>query len=292
VSPGTVALIVVAVSIAVWAVFLAGVIFGKEGVARAAPGGRRQPSPGESSGEGVMAGIKKRLKPASLRGLRSAAKPPASEVDFKGERPAPETKVPEEERKPLTAEQLAMSRRQFFNRAWTLTSAIFLGIFGMASLSYLWPRLTGGFGTTLTIGDYNDLLSKIGPQSDYVPQFFPEGRFWLVYYDGTGADAVYLAINAKKYKMQALYRKCVHLGCSVPWCNKSYLFECPCHGSKYQLTGEYYSGPAPRGLDRFPIDVVKGKVMVDTGKIETGPPRGTATWPKFAQPKGPFCVPT
>jgi cytochrome b6-f complex iron-sulfur subunit len=91
--------------------------------------------------------------------------------------------------------------------------------------------------------------------------------------------------------MQALYRKCVHLGCSVPHCDTSSLFECPCHGSKYRLTGEYYGGPAPRGLDRFPIAKEGDAVVVDTGRVQFGPPRGTNTWDKFAEPNGPFCIP-
>ena len=36
----------------------------------------------------------------------------------------------------------------------------------------------------------------------------------------------------------ALYQKCVHLGCRVPWCQTSQWFECPCHGSKYNRVGE------------------------------------------------------
>ena len=69
------------------------------------------------------------------------------------------------------------------------------------------------------------------------------------------------------------------------------LFECPCHASKYRLHGEYFSGPAPRGLDRFPVEVVDGQVIVDTGKVQVGPPRGTNTWPAFAEPHGDYCVP-
>jgi len=99
-------------------------------------------------------------------------------------------------------------------------------------------------------------------------------------------------VGATEFKVQALYRKCVHLGCSVPHCSKSMLFECPCHGSKYRLHGEYYGGPAPRGLDRFPVSVAAGKLVVDTGALEVGPPRGTNTWDKFAEPVGSLCVPT
>ncbi|MBA3350729.1 MAG: Rieske 2Fe-2S domain-containing protein [Actinobacteria bacterium] len=200
-------------------------------------------------------------------------------------------KVPEKKRKPLTPDQMAVSRRMFLNRAWTATFATFLGFFGMSTLSFLWPKLSGGFGTAISVGDAAEILKQVGPDGGYKPLFNPEGRFWLTYYDGTGDSPVYAAVGATEYKIQALYRKCVHLGCSVPHCSKSMLFECPCHGSKYRLHGEYYGGPAPRGLDRFPVSVTAGKLVVDTGALEVGPPRGTNTWDKFAEPVGSFCVP-
>ena len=161
----------------------------------------------------------------------------------------------------------------------------------MGTLSFLWPKLTGGFGTVINAGNYEETLKEIGPEGGYIPKFIPEGRFWLVYYEGTGEDPVYVATGAVEAKMQALYRKCVHLGCSVPHCSTSLLFECPCHGSKYRLSGEFYGGPAPRGLDRFPIDVSSGSIEVDTGAVQIGPPRGTNTWEQFTEPKGPLCVP-
>jgi cytochrome b6-f complex iron-sulfur subunit len=204
-------------------------------------------------------------------------------------------KVPEAQRKPLTPGQLAVSRRQFLNRAWGASFAGFLGFFGMGTLSFLWPKLTGGFGTVINAGNYDELLKEIGPEGPnggFIPKFIPEGRFFLAYYEGDGDDVVYELTGATDAKMQALYRKCVHLGCSVPHCNTSLLFECPCHGSKYTLAGEYYGGPAPRGLDRFPIQISGGSVMVDTGAVQTGPPRGTSTWEQFAEPKGSLCVPT
>ena len=72
-----------------------------------------------------------------------------------------------------------------------------------------------------------------------------------------------------------LYQRCVHLGCRVPFCASSQWFECPCHGSKYNHAGEYKLGPAPRGLDRFTMEIVDGNVIVDTSTIKLGPPRGT-----------------
>ena len=265
-SPGTIALIVVAISVAAWGLFMANVTIRRERKARADTDVPADPGTAEAKGEAT----------------------PADDSDAKSE--VTVAKVPEKKLKPLTTEQMAVSRRQFLNRAWTASFSSFLGFFGMATLSFLWPKLTGGFGTEITVGSKEDLLAEVGAPG-YQPKFVAEGRFWLVAYEGTGEDPIYEITGAKTVGMQALYRKCVHLGCSVPHCADSMLFECPCHGSKYRLSGEFYGGPAPRGLDRFPISEKGGKIVVDTGKVETGPPRGVDTWGKFSEPTGPFCVP-
>lgn len=264
-SPGTIALIVVAVSVAAWGLFMANVTIRRERKARADTDVPEDPGTAKAD-----------------------ATPAAAASDDKPE--VTVEKPPEKKLKPLTQEQMAVSRRQFLNRAWTASFSSFLGFFGMATLSFLWPKLSGGFGTEITVGTKEDLMKEVGAPG-YKPKFVAEGRFWLVAYEGTGEDPIYEITGAKAVGMQALYRKCVHLGCSVPHCDKSMLFECPCHGSKYRLSGEYYGGPAPRGLDRFPIAEKGGKIVVDTGKVETGPPRGIDTWGKFSEPNGPFCVP-
>ena len=276
-SPGTIALIVIAVSVAAWALFMANLTIRRERQAVAA-----------SKAQAAEAGGGATPAQASAPGQTQAPAPTP--------KPAPEPevtvqKVPERRRKPLSPDALAVSRRQFLNRAWTASFSIFLGVFGMGTLSFLWPRLTGGFGTTINAGNYDDIIAEVGPDGDFKPRFVAEGRFWLTYYDGTGDSPVYTAVNAVDTKLVALYRKCVHLGCSVPHCQSSMLFECPCHGSKYRLNGEYFSGPAPRGLDRFPLELQGDSVMVDTGSVQQGPPRGVNTWDRFAQPVGPFCVP-
>jgi cytochrome b6-f complex iron-sulfur subunit len=75
----------------------------------------------------------------------------------------------------------------------------------------------------------------------------------------------------------------------VPQCVTSQWFECPCHGSQYNQVGEKKAGPAPRGMDRFPITVGgNGDVTVDTGALVPGPPIGTNTTGQEAE--GPHCV--
>ena len=49
----------------------------------------------------------------------------------------------------------------------------------------------------------------------------------------------------------AISTTCTHAGCEVRKTKSK--FECPCHGSRYDLTGQVIRGPAPANLTRFPV---------------------------------------
>lgn len=156
--------------------------------------------------------------------------------------------------------------------------------FGGASLAFLWPSLRGGFGAQLEVGTESAVADEIAANG-HMP--FPAGRAYLVPYDpAQDPDGVYAEITGGAPFM-GLYHRCVHLGCRVPWCASSGWFECPCHGSRYNVWGEYQFGPAPRGLDRFPVLVEDGRVVIDTSTIVTGPSRGAGVLNE--QPAGPHC---
>ena len=74
----------------------------------------------------------------------------------------------------------------------------------------------------------------------------------------------------------------------MPYCESSGRFECPCHGSIYDLAGEYITGPAPRGMDRYEVKLVGDNVVVNTGVLQDGPPRGAKLF--LTPPKGPSCI--
>jgi len=78
----------------------------------------------------------------------------------------------------------------------------------------------------------------------------------------------------------ALYQRCVHLGCTVPFRDDCVSFKCPCHGSHYNVDGEYLDGPAPRSLDRFAMSLGSGPggtVTVSTGTLNNTVPHPDAT---------------
>jgi cytochrome b6-f complex iron-sulfur subunit len=228
---------------------------------------------------GALFGLFFLLLVASLIRSRQAAavfKEAAAGARPRGE-PEPEEKA--------TVKPKPVSRRDFFRRSLLYSLGLFGLQFGAASVAFLWPNLRGGFGSVIDLGLSPDAV-KQQIQADRQPFYFGAGRFYLVAYEGEGADTVYPGLTAEG--LMALYQKCVHLGCRVPFCQQSQWFECPCHGSKYNRAGEYRDGPAPRGMDRFAVTVQNGIVQVDTSQIVLGPPRGTNTTGQ--NPEGPFCV--
>lgn len=188
--------------------------------------------------------------------------------------------------------EVGITRRRVLNRGVVAGSIIGLAAFGGASVAFLIPAPTKGFGSKVTVAtSLEDIKAKI--VADKAPYYVPEGKFYLTSYrpqNEAEAEVAYKDIwpGVKASGMFALFQKCPHLGCKVPWCQSSQWFECPCHGSQYNKAGEKKGGPAPRGMDRFPIELSGGQVTVDTGKVVLGPPVGVDTISQ--SPEGPNCV--
>jgi len=193
----------------------------------------------------------------------------------------------------LDEEALGVTRRQFFNRGIVTLFSLGLAGFGASLIGFLWPTLqAGGFGSKITAGKLADIQGSVTSLKQ--PFYVPQGRFYIQPFpveDVSKAQKIYSAsiVEGMQSGLVALYQKCVHLGCRVPWCQSSQWFECPCHGSKYSRVGEYKAGPAPRGLDRFALSVgSNGDVVVDTSQVILGPPRGTDTTGQGQD--GPHCA--
>lgn len=188
-------------------------------------------------------------------------------------------------------EALGVTRRQFLNRSILGMFGLAVAGFGASVLGFLWPTLSGGFGSKITVGTLAEINTVISTKQ---PFYSPDARAYINPYphadvvkaqkSGSYAPPI---IAGMELGYVALYQKCVHLGCRVPWCQSSQWFECPCHGSQYNRVGEKKGGPAPRGLDRFAMTVNNGVVTIDTSQIFLGPPIGTNTTGQEAE--GPHC---
>jgi len=137
-----------------------------------------------------------------------------------------------------------LSRRQFLSLAWLASLAALGGQTLVTLLRFIQPVSAGGFGG----------LVRAGKVDEFPPgsiNHIKAGRFYLYRLN----DGSFLA----------LWQKCTHLGCSVPFAESEKQFHCPCHGSLFDKTGQVVGGPAPRPLDLFPVTIKNGEVWVDTG---------------------------
>ena len=190
----------------------------------------------------------------------------------------------------ISEEEAGITRRQFLTKALRVSFGAFAGIQAISWLGFMWPQVSGGFGSKVDAGKVEDLKKQI-VQGDgsVIPAFIPEARAYVLPFDSSQVSGSQFSDGATIADgLVAIYQRCVHLGCRVPWCNSSQGFECPCHGSKYNLVGEYYAGPAPRNLDRFGVSVnAAGKFIIDTGTIIESP-RAQGLSVKY--PQGLSCI--
>jgi len=188
----------------------------------------------------------------------------------------------------VSPEEAGVSRRQFFNRALSATFGSFLAVLGIELLAFMWPRLKGGFGASIDAGAVSDLIAATRtPDGGVIPAFIPEARAYVVPVDDSNLSDQFEGKSVAAGGLMALYQRCVHLGCRVPWCATAQGFECPCHGSKYDYIGEYFGGPAPRNLDRFVVEIVDTQFIIHTGDVLQTPRAPTRS---VAYPQGPSCI--
>jgi cytochrome b6-f complex iron-sulfur subunit len=189
----------------------------------------------------------------------------------------------------VSAAEFGATRRQFLNRATGVSFGAFLAFFGITSLAFMWPKLSGGFGGKIDAGDIGDIKDAIfQPDGSIEPFYVAEAKTYVVpFNESLLSETDFDGIDVVVEGLTGLFQKCVHLGCRVPWCSSSQGFECPCHGSKYNAAGEYEDGPAPRNLDRFTLEVVAGRLIINTGSVRDTPRSKTKTVP---YPQGVNCL--
>lgn len=140
------------------------------------------------------------------------------------------------------------TRRTFVRNAALGATGAVSAVSAVGFLGWMFPQKTGAFGGVV------DVPAAEVPAVGAPPFRSTAGKFFLVHNnDG----------------LLALWTKCPHLGCSVPWVGPPDVpnaFQCPCHGSQYDYNGVITGGPAPRPLDLMKVSVEGGAVKVDTGE--------------------------
>ena len=140
----------------------------------------------------------------------------------------------------------AISRREFLGIAWATSLIGLVTQAGVALFKFFKPLIEpGSFGGKIIAGQVEEF--QPGTVSHV-----QKGRLFIS--------------RLEDGSLLALWHRCPHLGCTVPWRQEEGRFHCPCHSSIFNSVGEVVSGPAPRPMDIFPLEIKEGQIVVDTGK--------------------------
>jgi Rieske Fe-S protein len=93
-----------------------------------------------------------------------------------------------------------------------------------------------------------------------------------------------LVIHPEKDKFVALDIKCTHRNCDLGFSSEEKLLVCPCHGSKFDLSGAVLNGPATKPLNYYHAELKGDEVLVTVYTPGEAVPANCIP-PKLAPPK-------
>ena len=128
-------------------------------------------------------------------------------------------------------------RRGFFTRIAMLAGLIAsYGTGAVYGLQFLFPRRTPPRFRRLLVTTMDQLPENAGK----------------AFKDLAGRELILVNTGAG---LKAISTTCTHLGCTVYWQPENDRFYCPCHDAVFDLRGAVVTGPPPRPLDTFDVDV-------------------------------------
>jgi Rieske Fe-S protein len=71
-----------------------------------------------------------------------------------------------------------------------------------------------------------------------------------------------MLVRTAEREVRAISTTCTHLGCSVHWQADRKQFYCPCHNGVFDLDGNVISGPPPRQLDTYRVELEGDNVFL------------------------------
>ena len=137
-----------------------------------------------------------------------------------------------------------ISRRVFLQ--YVLKGGV-LALFGAAIYPiarYLYPPR----GTEASVS--NTVAAKVGELATNAAKIFRFG------------NRPGILINTPQGELKAFSAVCTHLNCTVQYEPDNSIIWCACHNGKYDLNGQVISGPPPRPLEAFQVNVRGDDILV------------------------------
>ena len=137
-----------------------------------------------------------------------------------------------------------ISRRAFL---WILLKGGVLALFGAAIYPiarYLYPPR----GTESSVSTV--VAAKVGELTTNAAKIFRFG------------NRPGILVNTPQGELRAFSAVCTHLNCTVQYDDGSSIIWCACHNGKYDLNGQVISGPPPKPLEAYQVNVRADDVIV------------------------------
>jgi Rieske Fe-S protein len=147
-------------------------------------------------------------------------------------------------------------RRRFLARIVNSIQAVLAGTVGV---------VLGGAVVSPGLAKRDEQWLPAGPVNALVPNQPTPVMLRIARQDGYAQvverKTVFLVRTADS-QVTALDSTCTHLGCRVSWDAEADLLVCPCHGGRYDRTGQVMAGPPPAPLTSLETQVTDGTVRV------------------------------
>jgi cytochrome b6-f complex iron-sulfur subunit len=135
-----------------------------------------------------------------------------------------------------------MKRRSFLKLLTSLLGLGALGVFIYPLFRFLLPVESGAKARTIEIAK-SEL--PVGATKDVMIGTTPA-----------------IVINTRGKGFLAFSRVCTHLGCLVRYDQERQVFICPCHAGTFDLEGNVISGPPPKPLPKFSVQVEGNNLVI------------------------------
>lgn len=152
--------------------------------------------------------------------------------------------------------EAGMSRKTFLGWATAGLGAAIGAVLGGAGTGYfISPALKGEAEGWIDIGPAKDVKPGVPVKIDFTQR---KRDAWAV--TERRASAWVLTSNGTDFVV--FDPRCTHLGCPYRWDDAAKKFLCPCHSAVFDVDGRVVKGPPPRPLDRLPVKLVGGRLLV------------------------------
>ena len=139
---------------------------------------------------------------------------------------------------------MSTSRRTFINSLLGIGGIGAFGAFLYPIISFLMPPKTA---------EPKVSMLKVGGVSD-----FPANTSKIIKFGRTPV----ILIRSTEGEFFALAATCTHLDCLVQFRQDTQQIWCACHNGTYDIRGRNLSGPPPKPLDEYSVNIINEEIII------------------------------